>query len=187
MLRFSFFRPADNIIQRNRESKVQSVVKHLEEQVPGIKFVRVDRDSDAEIRIAFDHEHPYGKTWSRVGREAEKINSDEPTMNLSDVRHESGETRKGSKEYGDIMHEFFHTLGMLHEHQHPDRKFAISATGAYTFNFYYNWELMELPAVVKDMEDDEWSEKDINDNIVQQFDRDTIGAYSPPDKASCMK
>jgi len=186
VLRFSFFRQADNIIQRNRESKVQTVVKHLEEQVPGIKFDRVDRDGDAEVRIAFDHEHPYGKTWSRVGREAEKVNSDQPTMNLSDVRHESGEIHEASKEYGDIMHEFFHTLGMLHEHQHPDREFDISVTGA-SSNLYHNLELMELPAVVKDMEDEEWSENDVKDNIVRQYNRGTIGAYSPPDMASCMK
>ena len=65
-------------------------------------------------------------------------------MNLSDIAgHDSG-LQEGSKEYGDIMHEFFHTLGMLHEHQHPERKFTISESGIFTYNLYHNLELMEL-------------------------------------------
>jgi len=139
LLAYSFFRRADSIIQRNRESKIKTVLSHIEGQVPGVKFGHVDKASDAVIRIAFDHGHPYGNTssWSRVGRETERINSDEPTMNLSDVTgHESDEIQEGSKEYGDIMHQFFHALGMLHQHQNPKRKFTISQTGACTFDLY---------------------------------------------------
>jgi len=111
-------------------------MNRIEEQVLGIKFVQVLKDSDAVIRIAFNHEHPYGKTWSRVGREAERVNSNEPTMNLSDVTgHESGGIQEGSKEYGCIMHELFHSLGMHHEHQHFDRPFEISAVGTCTSHF----------------------------------------------------
>ena len=128
MLYYSFFQPADNIIQRNRESKIQTIIRHIEEQVPGVKFDLVNDDNEAVIRIAFNS---CGKTWSRVGREAERVNSSEPTMNLSDVRHESGEIEEGSREYGDIMQGLFHALGMDHEHQHPERKFTISAIGMY--------------------------------------------------------
>jgi len=99
-------------------------MKHIEEQVPGVKFNLVDNDSDAVIRIAFNHEHLYGTTWSRVGREAERVSFNEPTMNFSDVKHEYGNIQNDSKEYSVIMHEFFHALGMLHEYQHPERKFA---------------------------------------------------------------
>jgi len=122
-------------------------MKHIEEHVPGIKFVQVLKDSDAVIRIAFDHEHPYGKTWSRVGREAEKVNVNEPTMNLSEITGRgSGEIQEGSKEYGDIMHELLHVLGMYHEHQHPDRLFHISADGACTEPVIciINWNLWSL-------------------------------------------
>ena len=133
-LPYSFFCPVNNTIQRNRESKVQAVIKLIEERVPGVKFVRVKEDSEAVIRIAFDHKHPDGSTWSRVGRDAEEIDSDKPTMNLSDVTgHDSGEIQVGSDEYIDIVHEFFHSLGMRHEHQHPERKFTISKTGTFTF------------------------------------------------------
>ena len=140
MLHYSFFEPTNDIIQRSRESKIQTVMNHIEEQVPGVKFVPVHEDSEAIIRISFNHDHPYGKTWSRVGREAERVSSDEPTMNLSDSEHEPGEIQEGSKEYGDILHELFHTLGMLHEHQHPDRKFDISVTGA-SSNYIIIWNL----------------------------------------------
>ena len=109
-------------------------------------------------------------------------------MNLSDIAgHDSG-IQEGSKEYGDIMHEFFHTLGMLHEHQHPERKFTISKTGIFTLNFYRNLELMELLVVGMDMEDQGWSKKNIRDNIVQKLKPNDIGPYSPlADDSSCMK
>jgi len=109
-------------------------MKHIEEQVPGIKFVQVPKDSEAVVRIAFNHEHPYGKTWSRTGIEAERVSSNEPTINLSDVTgHESGEIQE--EEYGAIMHGLLRTLGMHHEHQHPDRPFDISIIGTCTFHF----------------------------------------------------
>jgi len=183
VLSYSFFRQADNTIQRNRESKIQTVIKDIEEQVPGVKFNLVNNDSEAVIRIAFNHEHPYGKTWSRVGREAERVSFNEPTMNLSDVKHESGDIGNDSKEYSVIMHEFFHALGMLHEHQQPERKFTISATCMCNFDLYHNMELMELTAVGSDMEDDAWFE-DINGDIVQH--NPTTIAYSRPDIAICM-
>jgi len=108
-LSYSFFQPPDNVIQRNRESKVDAVIKRIEENVPGVKFDRVNEDSEAAVCIAFNYKHPHGKTWSRVGREAERLNSDEPTMNLSDIAGHVSGVQEGSKEYGDITHEFFHT------------------------------------------------------------------------------
>src|SRR5258707_3344895 len=175
------------MIQRNRELKIQTVMNHIEEQVPGIKFLQVLKDSEAVIRIAFNHEHPYGKTWSRVGIEAADVSSNEPTLNLSDVSgHESGGIQEGSKEYGGIMHEFLHTLGMHHEHQHPDRPFDICAIGTLPLILYYN-KLMELPAVRKDMEDEGWSEEDVDNNIVKRLNHNMVGACSQPDMCSCMK
>jgi len=167
---------------------VDTVIKHIEAKVPGVKFDRVNEDSEAAIRIAFIHKHLYGKTWSRVGREAERVNSDEPTMNLSDIAGHDSVIQEGSKEYGDIMHEFLHTLGMLHEHQHPERKFTISESGIFTLNLYRNLQLMDLPAVRMDMEGEVWSKRNIRDNIVQKLKPNDIGPYSPlADCSSCMK
>ena len=139
-LRYSYIRRANNDIQRNRESKIQAVIKHIEEEVPGVKFDRVNENSRTAIRIALDYKDPHGKMWSRVGREAENIDDDKPTMNLSEVTgHGSGEILEGTGEYIDIMHEFFHALGMYHEHQHPELNYTISETGMVTFDLYSIW------------------------------------------------
>jgi len=109
-------------------------------------------------------------------------------MNLSDIAGHVPCVQEGSKEYGDITHEFFHTLGMLHEHEHPERKFTISETGTFTLNLYHSLELMNLPAVGMDMEDQGWSKKNIRDNIVQKLKPNDIGPYPPlADYSSCMK
>jgi cupin superfamily acireductone dioxygenase involved in methionine salvage len=130
LLRYSFFNPAHNIIQRNRESKIEAVMQLIEEDVPGVKFERVNTDSEAILRIAFNYTHPDGKTWSQVGRKAEAVDSNEPTMNLADVTgYKSGDLQEMSEEYADIFHELGHALGMEHEHQHPERKFILSETG----------------------------------------------------------
>jgi len=46
---------------------------------------------------------------------------------------------------------------------------------------------MLLPAVRKDMEDEGWSEEDVDNNIVKRLNHSMIGACSPPDMCSCMK
>ena len=46
---------------------------------------------------------------------------------------------------------------------------------------------MLLPAVRKDMEDEGWSEEDVDNNIVKRLNHSMIGACSPPDMFSCMK
>src|SRR5260221_7427266 len=120
------------MIESKGEKKIDGVIERIERKVPGVKFVPEKNVSHATIRIAFDHEHPKGKTWSQVGIDAAGISFNEPTMNLSEVTGlGSGEIEEDSNEYGDIVHEFFHTLGMHHEHQHPERKFTISRTGMF--------------------------------------------------------
>ena len=151
--------------------------------VPGIKFVHVENVSDATIRIAFDHEHPDGKIWSYLGMDVARVSSNKPTMNLSGVSGlGSGEIEEDSDEYGIIFHEFFHTLGMLHEHQHPEREFTIFRKGTCAFDLYCDMELMKLPEVVKDTG---LSEKDADGNT-RKLRRNEVGAYSPFDSKSVM-
>ena len=52
---------------------------------------------------------------------------------------------------------------------------------------YYKMELMELPAVRKDMEDEGWSEEDVDNNIVKRLNHNMVGACSRLDMCSCMK
>ncbi len=59
---------------------------------------------DAELRISFD---PSGGSWTYVGAQALAIPTDKPTMNLGWVRKTN------------VLHEFGHVLGLIHEHQIP--------------------------------------------------------------------
>lgn len=60
--------------------------------------------SDAQIRIAFADDG----AWSYVGTDALDIPANQPTMNF------------GWLDEGVVLHEFGHSIGMVHEHQNPN-------------------------------------------------------------------
>src|SRR5260221_10404056 len=103
------------MIESKGEKKIDGVIERIERKVPGVKFVPEKNVSHATIRIAFDHEHPKGKTWSQVGIDAAGISFNEPTIHLSEgTGLRSGENQEDSNENGEIVHEFFHHFGMHH-------------------------------------------------------------------------
>lgn len=59
-----------------------------------------------DIRISFN---PNGGAWSYVGIDCKNISQSSPTMNLGWIASDA------------YLHEFGHTLGLLHEHQSPDQ------------------------------------------------------------------
>jgi hypothetical protein len=59
---------------------------------------------NAEIRISFD---PSDGAWSYIGKDCLGIAANQATMNL------------GWQDEGVVLHEFGHTLGLIHEHQNP--------------------------------------------------------------------
>ncbi|HYY56080.1 MAG TPA: M12 family metallopeptidase, partial [Pyrinomonadaceae bacterium] len=69
-----------------------------------IKF-EFNNAPNAEIRIAFD---PSDGAWSYIGKDCLGIALNQPTMNL------------GWQDEGVVLHEFGHTLGLIHEHQNPE-------------------------------------------------------------------
>jgi hypothetical protein len=63
-----------------------------------------DPDAKAEVRVSFD---PAGGSWSYVGTDALAVPDKEPTMNLGWVDF-------------NVVHEFGHVLGLIHETNNPN-------------------------------------------------------------------
>jgi hypothetical protein len=61
-------------------------------------------NTNPQIRITFN---PNDGAWSYIGLDCSTIPKNQPTMNL------------GWQDEGVILHEFGHTLGLIHEHQNP--------------------------------------------------------------------
>lgn len=80
----------------------------------GVRFARVTRREEAELRIAFEE---HDGSWSNVGRDnvdlAHLANPNERTMNFGwDLTTEYGRDT--------ALHEIGHALGFPHEHQNPN-------------------------------------------------------------------
>jgi Matrixin len=95
---------------------VQKKVKeyaHQWREYANIHFV-FDNAEDAEIRISFLDDG----SWSALGTDAlveEYFPKDEPTMNYGWLTPASTEVDYSRV----VLHEFGHSLGMIHEHQNP--------------------------------------------------------------------
>jgi len=82
---------------------VQKIVTDRIAPLVNLKFNFVTNPSEAQVRISFE---PNGGAWSLVGTDCLQ-ETDGATMNL------------GWFDVATVMHEFGHTLGMIHEHQNP--------------------------------------------------------------------
>ena len=83
------------------------------------KFIK---SNDGDIRIAGDN---IGLgSWSVFGTDAHQCDRSEPTMAIDFTNPD--ETARA-----DVLHEFGHALGLLHEHQHPARSLDIDEQATY--------------------------------------------------------
>ena len=127
----------------------------------GLVFVRVENRDLSDIRVGF-------KTgvgsWSYVGRENRHIAKSEITMNFGwDI----------SSDYDTVLHEIGHSVGFMHEHQHPEMP--------------VNWDKAGLDRWLKSPPNN-WSDDDIEFNVTDRvqgadssvWDMDSIMHYPFP-------
>jgi serralysin len=92
------------------QRKVQAVVKKWTDST-NVQFV-FQNSGDTDIRIAF---RQGAGSWSYLGTQCRTIPQDKPTMNFGWLTSASGDIDIQSV----VLHEFGHSLGLIHEHQNP--------------------------------------------------------------------
>jgi hypothetical protein len=125
--------------------------------------LRFTDDSDADVRIAFQEGDG---SWSYLGTMCQQIAADEPTMNFGWLTPDSpdDEVRRV------VLHEFGHALGLIHEHQNPNRPIS--------------WN---RAAVIADLSGppNNWDLDTIQHNIFDQYDPTDLMS-TPVDPTSIM-
>ena len=126
----------------------------------GLRFLD---DGDADIRIAFEEGDG---SWSYLGTMCQQIPTPEPTMNYGWLTSDSSDDELRRV----VLHEFGHALGLIHEHQNPNRPI--------------DWN---RAAVIADLSapPNNWSLETIENNIFKQYDPEKLKG-SPTDALSIM-
>jgi serralysin len=122
--------------------------------------MQVVEDPDADIRVTFEQGNG---SWSYLGTTCREIPLDEPTMNFGWLTPESDHDELHSV----VCHEFGHALGLIHEHQNPNRAIA--------------WN---RKAVIADLSGppNNWDIETIAHNIFRHYDpADIDGTETDPD------
>jgi hypothetical protein len=127
------------------------------EQYANINF-EFGSDPVAEIRSSFESDP--GRSWSRLGIDALRIPSGEPTMNYGWLTLQLAEERFARV----ILHEFGHALAAIHEHQHPEGDISWNKEAVYRF-YAQN--------------DPPWSKEQVDHNLFEVYDKTSTnsGAY----------
>jgi serralysin len=145
------------------QAKVEAIA-HQWSQYANLTFEFVG-DPDAEIRISFEQ----NGSWSAVGTDAlveEYFPKDEPTMNFGWLTPQSDD-----KEYSRVvLHEFGHSLGLIHEHESP--------AGGIKWNKEAVYRALSGPP-------NNWDRATIDHNMFEVYDR-TVTQFTAFDPLSIM-
>ena len=123
---------------------------------------RVVSGGAADIRISFTQN---GGSWSVIGRSANRLPQDRPTMNFGWLNDRTPDYEVKRT----VLHEFGHALGLLHEHQNPAGGIPWDEDAVY--NHYYRTQ--------------GWSRKMTYDNVMATASTDAT-QFSAYDAASIM-
>ena len=130
-----------------------------------VRFVFVeDADAgDADIRIAFAQGDG---SWSYLGTMCQQIPASEQTMNYGWLTPDSDD----DEVHRVVAHEFGHALGLIHEHQNPDKPIS------------WNRE-----AVIADLSGppNNWDPETIENNIFKRYEPTDV-TTTPTDRYSIM-
>jgi serralysin len=149
------------------DPQLQERVRRVAEEWTGpqmanlsLQFVDSDR---ADIRITFEQGNG---SWSYLGTMCQQIPAGEPTMNYGWLTPDSSDDDLPRV----VLHEFGHALGLIHEHQSPNRPIA--------------WN---RAAVIADLSGppNNWDVETIENNIFKKYDPEELSS-TPTDPLSIM-
>lgn len=139
------------------------VIYHAREwtRFANVRF-RVVESGPADIRVAFTQN---GSSWSMVGSGSARADQQKPSMNFGWLTDRTPEYEVRRT----VLHEFGHSLGLLHEHQNPAGGIPWNETAVY--DHYWNTQ--------------GWDRKTTYDNVIGTANRNDT-QYSVHDRASIM-
>jgi serralysin len=148
---------------RSLQERVKAVAREWTE--PGMANLTLNfvEQGEAEIRIAFQQGDG---SWSYLGTMCRRIPRAQPTMNYGWLTPDSNEDELRRV----VLHEFGHALGLIHEHQNPNRPIQ--------------WN---RDAVVRDLSGppNNWDADTIENNIFRRYDPSQTSS-TPVDPDSIM-
>ena len=167
-----------------QQKKVDTVIPEWS-QYANITFERVsDAAADAAVRISFD---PQSGSWSYVGTVVKTIVHPRITMNLGWIDDSDG---LSPDEHGVIMHEWGHTLGLMHEHQ----VYLISFPGYRNSPYIFiqsparggKLHLNEDAVYAYYMATQKWDRATVKSQIIDVYNATAVSNYSALDLTSVM-
>ena len=135
-------------------SAIKLIVKERFEPYINLRFVFVESNQDAEIRIGFNK---LKGSWSLVGTDCFYMQS--PSIDIPDKLQKQVTLNFGWFDAGTVMHEFGHALGMIHEHQNPNGNPI-----RWDLNSVYNWALRTQG----------WDQQTANAQIIVPYNSDLV-------------
>ena len=114
----------------------QEVKTHVKtwQEFADIEFVFVD-DPNALIRVSFEPPFsPQGQFNSVIGAQARLVPTSQPTVNLGFLPNTAEDEFQRL-----ILHEFGHTLGLIHEHQSPNAGMRFKIPQVYSYFSQFGW------------------------------------------------